>query len=167
MTSFRLRPRFKFKTKHSCDQIKTRIEAKLEEGNKDCFAEYSNHHIFLKISPKDQHYWSPQLDLTCEPLEDEEGIIIKGLYGPHPHVWTFFMFSYLGLATIAIFVGLIGLARLSLGLSSLVLWVVPGLGLIGLILYISSQLGQKVGVEQTFVLHHFLEEVLEERIHVH
>jgi len=167
MTSFRLRPRFKFHTKHTCDEIKERIEAKLSQGEQDCFAEYSNHHIFLKINPKEQHYWSPQLDLTCETQEEKEGTMIKGLYGPHPHVWTFFMFSYLGLATLATFIGLIGLARLSLDLNSSILWIVPGLGLLGLILYISSQMGQKVGVEQTFVLHHFLEEVLEERIHVH
>ena len=95
MTSFRIRPRFKIESLYSCDEIKARIENKLATGNHPCYAEVSNHHIFLRVSPEEIHYWSPQLDLSCEAKEEGEGTLIRGLYGPHPHVWTFFMFSYL------------------------------------------------------------------------
>ena len=127
MTSFRIRPRFRFESKHSCDEIRERIEAKLSAEKHPLYAQVSNHHIFLKISQEELHYWSPQLDLSCEQQE-EGGTLIRGLYGPSPHVWTFFMFSYLAIGTIATFIALIGLSRLSLGLNAWILWILPGLG---------------------------------------
>jgi hypothetical protein len=152
-------------SQYSCDEVRTRIEDKLANGKYDFYATVSDQHIFLKINKKEEHYWSPQLDLSCEAVE--EGTLIRGLYGPNPHVWTFFMFSYLGIATIATFVAIIGFARLSLDLSAWILWILPGLGFLAFALYISSQMGQKIGAEQTFMLHHFLEEVLDDRVHVH
>jgi hypothetical protein len=166
MTSFRIRPRFKFETNYSCDEIMERIEQKLAGEDYPFYATISKHHIFLKIAREELHYWSPQLDLSCEEKEGG-GTLIRGLYGPSPHVWTFFMFSYLAIGTIATFIALIGLSRLSLDMPAGILWVLPGLGGLALLLYISSQMGQKIGAEQTFMLHHFLEEVLEERVHVH
>lgn len=166
MTSFRIRPRFRFESKHSCTEVRERIEQKLESEVHPIYAVVSNQHIFLKFKQSETHYWSPQLDLSCETREDG-ATVIRGLYGPNPHVWTVFMFSYLAIGVLALFLGMFGLSRLSLGMSAWVLWVLPGLGILALLLYLFSQFGQKIGAEQTFQLHHFLEEVLEERIHVH
>lgn len=165
MTSFRIRPRFQFRTKLSPDEIRKRISSNLERGDKKCYAVHVNHHIFLRINKDDLHYWSPQLDLTCDM--DEEGTLVRGLYGPSPHVWTFFMFGYLALAVSALFIGMYGMSLHVLDQPSGILWGLPVLGLLAAGLYIASQMGQKIGAEQTFDLHHFLEDALGEDIHVH
>jgi hypothetical protein len=42
----------------------------------------------------------------------------------------------------------------------------PFLGLAAVVLYIIAQFGQKLGVEQTFTLHHFFERSIGSRIHI-
>jgi hypothetical protein len=38
--------------------------------------------------------------------------------------------------------------------------------IIAVILYVFSQVGQKLGAEQTFTLHHFFEEVVHQKVHI-
>ncbi|WP_299314733.1 GTP-binding protein [uncultured Aquimarina sp.] len=51
-----------------------------------------DHHVFIKIPKKDQHFWSPQLHLEIYDVDDQPKL--KGLFGPSPTVWTFFMFAH-------------------------------------------------------------------------
>ena len=46
-------------------------------------------------------------------------------------------------------------------------WLVPYLPWISLGIYITAQVGQKLGAQQTFQLHQFLETTLEEKISIH
>lgn len=52
-----------------------------------------DYHIFISVPKKDEHFWSPQLHL--EFFKKNENITeIRGLFGPKPQVWTFFMFIH-------------------------------------------------------------------------
>jgi hypothetical protein len=164
MTSFRVRPKFKILSKKSIENIIEKLEKDLETTKNPVEGKVFKSHGLFRIKPEDQHYWSPQLNVSFE--ETSDGVLIRGMYGPHPTVWAIFLFGYAILGLALFFVALIGLVRLNLNLSSTILWGVPPiLGLL-ILLYFLAQTGQKIGVEQTFTLHNFFEDALEEKIHI-
>lgn len=164
MTSFRIRPRFKVFSNKTPIEIERALQQRLTTHRADCTGKIITNHITLCIPIENQHYWSPQLSLSLE--EKENGTIIHGLYGPSPNVWTLFMFGYATSGILVLFVVITGTSKLSLGMSAYELWAVPVFVGIMIFLYISSQIGQKLGAEQTFTIHHFLEEAIEQRIHI-
>ncbi len=165
MTSFRIRPRFRATSPVDRQTIIARLQKALEEQPPKCHGIAIDGHIILRVLPEEAHYWSPQLSILLDQEEDET--LIRGRYGPKPNVWTLFTMSYLAISILATFLSIIGFSRLSLGLSANVLWALPVLAAAAVGLYISSQLGQKLGAEQTFTLHHFFEEVLGQKIPLH
>ena len=164
MTSLRIRPRFNQIIKEPQEKIEARLKSKLKDPELDCVGRVIPGFIVIKIPHSDRHYWSPQLSLSLE--EHEEGTLIRGLYGPNPTVWAMFTFGYSALGLIALFISIIGFSKISLGLEAPVLWALPILGGLAVILYFVAQTGQKIGVEQTFTIHHFYEESIGEKVHI-
>lgn len=145
-------------------EIQQRIETRLQSHPEDCTGMLIPNYFTLKIPPEQRHFWSPQLSLH---LEEEEGqTVIRGLYGPHPNIWALFTFGYATVGILTLFIGMIGLSKWSLGKSAMELWTLPIFIIVAIALYLSSQVGQKLGVEETFTIHHFLEEILEQKIHI-
>ena len=164
MTSIRIRPRFRLYSDKAIADIQQKIHDGLKDGDHPCTGVIVPGFITLKIIQKERHFWSPQLTLN---LEEEEGkTLIRGLYGPNPTVWAIFTLGYGACGILSLFAAVLGLSQLTLGTSAWGLWVLPGLAGLALILYFASQAGQKLGVEQTFAIHHFLEGVLGERIKI-
>lgn len=165
MTSFHIRPRFKLHSDKSVSEIEEKLMLALKNIEATCVGRVLRGHATLLIPGEERHYWSPQLSLSLE--EEEEGTLIRGLYGPNPSVWAMFAFGYSALGFMSLFVMIIGFSRMNLGLPAPVLWFLPffiaGFG----VLYLIAQMGQKLGSEQTFTLHHFFEDALKERAHVH
>ena len=167
MTSFRIRPKFEVTTDLSKDDLITKVKEKIIHPSRasECDVVILNERIKLKIKKEDQHYWSPVL--TVYLYEQEEGgTLLRGRYGPHQNVWTLFTLLYLALSILILFVAIYGFSRMSLGMSYQVLWVLPGLFGFAIFLYLLSQVGQKLGAEETFTLHHFFEELLDRKIHI-
>ncbi len=165
MTSIRSRPRFKKTIPSNPEAIKEYVTSKLKDNHQGIKGAVFSEHFHLEIVKKEQHFWSPHLNVTLE--ESEGKTILRGRYGPKPTIWAIFTFGYSSLGITFLFAAMAGLVKLSLGQESRILWVLPVLLVLILALYIASQTGQKLGVEQTFRLHHFLEETLEERIEMH
>lgn len=151
MTSVRIRPRFR----HQLNQPESTVKEKLLEGLKDerdIHLVRAKQYIIIEYNDNVRHYWSPQLQLSFE--ENEEGTLIRGLYGPHPNVWSIFFYGYASMAVIGTFLAIIGISQYMVNETS---WAFLGVGLCGIIaaiLYVVAQFGQKVGAEQTFELHH-------------
>lgn len=163
MSSFRIRPRFK----HSIQGTQNELEEKVLSSFKTDKLFILDHlpgHIYIKIHPTEQHLWSPQLHLSFEQEEDK--VNVRGLYGPNPTLWALFFFGYVAIGIGTLFIGMWGLVRWSLGINSMILWIVPVLWLIGLILYFASQGGQKMGAQQMFDIHHMYEKAIEQKITV-
>ena len=167
MTSFRIRPRFQLESSKSLAEIQAQVKAKLKTEGAACVGSVIPGHIVIRIPPTDQHYWSPQLSLSLEESATGTGTLIRGLYGPSPNVWTLFTFSYATISLLILFIGIIGFSQKNLGHPAPILWALPALLAIGIFLYVLSQMGQKVGAEQTFTLHHFFEEAIGEKVHIH
>lgn len=163
MTSYRVRPRFKQLTQQTIQEVNQELETEL--GNTtNCAGQVMEHIIILKIPEKERHFWSPELSINLE--ETEEGTIIRGLYGPNPTVWTMFMFAYIGIGIMAMFALMVAITNIMLEKGYLFVFIFSGLCIAGLGLYLIAQFGQKMGVEQTFTLHHFFEETIHDKIHI-
>lgn len=163
MSSFRIRPRFKHQVKGELSQVVEKIKGALESEQDFTMINMSNH-LYIKIHGEKQHFWSPQLDLSFE--QEEENVIIRGLYGPKPTIWAVFFFGYVVLGILTVFIGMWGLTRWSLGMPSTVLWAIPIFALIAAGLYFMGQTGQKLGAQQMFDIHHFYEDTMGDKIEI-
>jgi hypothetical protein len=164
MTSFRLRPRFQHHAPYTPEEIKAMVSQKLAAASCGCIGSVNDGYITLRVPLGERHYWSPQLNLSLEA--EEGGTRIRGLYGPNPTVWAMFFFAYAAIGTLSLFIAIIGFSQKALGMEAPVLWALPVLGSLALVLYITAQMGQKAGVAQTFALHHFYEDVIQNKVHI-
>ena len=166
MTSIRIRPRFKLSSSYSPTELVLKIKQTLQDSATNCYAEsLLNNYIVLKLKKEEQHFWSPQLTLSIDKLEN--GCFIRGLYTPKPTIWSMFVFLYTGIAVCILFAGLYGLSRLSLNLDAPILWSVPMLLGIAILLYMIAQIGQKLGTQQMFDLHHFIEKAIDKKVRIY
>lgn len=69
--------------------------------NSDYLIKIADRHVWLHIIGEQKDYYSPHLHLEFEsPSENETHI--RGLYGPDPVLWTFFMFLHFVIAGVFI-----------------------------------------------------------------
>ena len=166
MSSLRIRPGFKISSSLTPEEVIDKIETCLRKEETNYYGESMlANFIVLRIKPSERKIWSPQLSLSID--KQENGCIIRGLYGPRPTLWTMFMFFYIGIGVAMLFILLYGLARINLNLDAPVLWVLPGLLGFALLLYILAQAGQKFSAQQMFELHQFFEKALDRKIKIY
>ncbi len=143
------------------EQLEIRLCSALEQSGQFTFS-YLPGHLYIRIHPDTRHIWSPQLHLSFE--QEENNVIVRGLYGPNPTVWGFFFLGYAAISILSLFLGMWGASLFSLGKDPSVLWGLPVLGLVALALYVISQAGQKLGAQQMFDIHHFYEQITHDKI---
>lgn len=167
MSSFRIRPRFQREMSESPEGIRELFRQALEREDAPCTGRFSYDNIILYIPEEEQHYWSPQLSMYLEENEFEGGTTVYGTYGPRPSVWAAFFYGYAVVVLLALGVAIWGCSLWMLEKEVTILWGLPVVGGIGLLLYLVAQGGQKIGAEQTFTLHHFFEDTVGKRTHIH
>lgn len=117
-------------------------------------------HIFIAVSKKDEHFWSPQLHL--EIIENTEiTATLKGLFGPKPQVWTLFMFVHFVIGVSFLGFGIMLYTRMSLNESMffpIVMMVV--LPFIWIVLYFLGKIGKDTGKNQMKELHDFMLKII-------
>lgn len=121
------------------------------------------HHIYLRIPPKAQYYWSPELHLTLEA--NDGGTLVRGIVGPKPKIWTMYMFFYSGVIVLFMFGSAMGISQWMLGLDAPWLWSMPASGLLGLLIFAAAKIGQKMASAQTLRLKNFMKQVLQTNGH--
>jgi len=156
--NLRLRPRFREKVNFPPAIVKKNILATLKEKSDKWSGKIVDNHIILKIPDDQQHYWSPQLTLELEEIEN--GTLIRGLFGPKPGVWTMFVFFYSSIGFLTLMGLLFGLSQLMLKMDAYGLWSVPVGMLILLCLFLMSKIGQGLSQEQMYQLNSLLRESL-------
>ena len=161
MSSFRIRPRFKHLIQGNKDELEGQICEALDKEGQFIY-HHLDDHIYIKIHPDKQHIWSPQLHVSFE--QEDEAIIVRGLYGPNPTVWAFFFFGYAVIGLVILFVGMWGFSLWSLDQDASILWVLPVMVGVGIIMYLISQAGQKLGAQQMFDIHHFYESITKDKV---
>ncbi|MEB8330773.1 GTP-binding protein [Flavobacteriaceae bacterium KMM 6897] len=152
-----LRPRFQLHLNTSKEIVLT----KFEKNKKPTFlVKQIDDHIFIKFEQGLRTFWTPELHLELHE-EDNSSCKIKGLFGPSPSLWTFFMFLHFGVATLFIVIGIWAYSNWALhkpfGLQMgilVILVVVWGL------LYAFGRTGRKKGEPQMKELYTFMSEVI-------
>lgn len=87
-----LRPRFKKEIARSHKDILSDFE-NVKTTQSEFIITTVDDHVFIKFLKDKQHFWSPQLHLEINKV-DENSSTLHGLFGPDPKVWTLFMFLH-------------------------------------------------------------------------
>ena len=159
MSSFRLRPRFSHVIDADIETARHTIVSSAQQHADRCSVKSFPGYVSLHILEKDTHYWSPRLSLSLEP-ELEGKTRIDGTYGPHTDVWSAFLYGYMLVGLIGIFSGLLGACQLWLNMPAWGLWIATAMLIIAIGMYLLAQFGQKIGAQQTFLLHQIYEQAV-------
>ena len=156
MSSFRLRPRFSHTLDMDVEAARELIVNHAREQADRSEVKSFPGYVSLHVVEKDSHYWSPRLSLSLEP--GSAGTTrVEGTYGPGTNVWAAFLYGYLLVGSIGLFSGLLGACQFWLGMQAWGLWIATLMLLIAAGMYLSAQFGQKIGAQQTFLLHQIYE----------
>lgn len=88
-----LRLRFNQDIQENSASLLSKFEKYSNIKSENFIIKTSDNHIWLDIVPSKRKYWTPHLHLELEPKNDSE-THIRGLFGPDPTLWTFFMFLH-------------------------------------------------------------------------
>jgi len=154
-----LRPRFKFELKRN-NQEALKLFEDVKNTSSDFIVSRVDDHVFIRIPKIKQHFWSPQLHLEINEI-DENTSTLNGLFGPNPTVWTMFMFFHFLVAVLFIGFGAWAYSNWSLENSyGLQIGVMVLMVVIWFVLYFAGQMGKKTGMDEMHLLHHFMRDTL-------
>lgn len=165
MFSLRVRPRIKFYSERSIVHVIECFHDTVESKEFQLDGTFLKDSIVVKIPEEIVHYWSPelQLEISENPFKDDEHAehpektVIRGFVGPKSTVWTLFMFFYIAFGALLLGGLIYGSSQQMLDMELTGYWfaLLGGLGLIFTL--IASQIGQKMGEEQTNILLNLIE----------
>ncbi len=113
-------------------------------------------HAELFVPETERRIWSPWLSVTAED-GDGGGSVVRGRFGPHPAVWTLYMFFAFALG-FALLVGATwGYAQWAMEITPWAWYSIPVILVLGALLYGVSLVGQRLGAAQMGSLRRTLE----------
>jgi hypothetical protein len=166
MSSFRLRPRFTHALPVSVDAAREQIVAKLKQDGARCEVKNFPGFICLRVPEEDRHYWSPRLNLSLDATPDGH-TKIEGTYGPNANMWSSFLYGYMIVGSVGLFSGMLGACQRCLGMTAWGLWIFGAMLAIAIGMYLLAQFGQKIGAQQTFLLHQIYESAVDQKVEIH
>lgn len=159
-----LRPRFKMNFEESHQNL---IE-KFKDISKNKTSKFgiliSDGHVIIDIPAEENHFWSPQLNIEIEKIEENKSLV-KGLFGPKPQVWTLFIFIHFAMAIA--FIGFSIIAYVKYTLKSdykIALAVTAVLPILWITMYFLGRLGRKRGHKQMDDLYGFMMMTLDYKV---
>jgi len=166
MSSFHVRPRFEQIVALAPETLREKIARHATKTASRCDVKSFPGYLSLRILEEDEHFWSPQLNLSLDPVEEGK-TQVTGIYGPNTNVWSLFLYGYLTTGCLALVGTVLGVSQWALGHPpwAFVLLVFALAGVAGL--YLFAQTGQKVGAQQTFHLHQVYEDAVGEPVTIH
>ena len=145
MMAHRVRPRFEVEFASNPDEVMEEVRSRLPECP-HCSGMSLGRHAELFVPDSERRVWSPWLSVTAH--EHDSGTVIKGRFAPHPSIWTLYLFCSFALG-FALLVGTTwGYAQWATEQTPWAWLTVPAVIISGIALYLSSQLGQRLGTDQ-------------------
>ena len=155
-----LRPRFKIEIARYNEAVLSDFET-AKTTQSEFIVTRVDDHVFIKFPKEKQDFWSPQLHLEINKV-DENSSIIYGLFGPNPTVWTLFMFLHFLVAGLFIAFAIWAYTNWSLKQSYAVQASVTFLMiLIWVALYFAGSIGKASGTTDMRLLNNFMYNVLD------
>lgn len=143
-----VRPRFHHDVTDPVEAAIARIVQETAATDGRCVCRVLGHHADITLARESRQWFTPCVQLEFRPYETG-GTRVEGLVGPHPNLWTFYAFVNFNLIVLATFGSILGLVQRSLDESAWALWAVP-IGVTMLAgMYLVSQFGRRLAVEQT------------------
>ncbi|MFV0565628.1 MAG: GTP-binding protein [Flavobacteriaceae bacterium] len=154
-----LRPRFTFEVRHNHEDV-LQLFQKAKTKQSDFIISQVGDHVFIKFPKHKQHFWSPQLHLEINAI-NENTSEIHGLFGPNPTVWTFFMFLHFIVAGLFIGFGIWAYSNWRLNTSyTMQLWVVAFMLVLWFVLYFAGSIGKVSSKDDMLALKAFMDSIL-------
>lgn len=154
-----LRPRFKEAIQQSQKKVLDTISVK-KSLQSDFVISTIDAHIFIRIPKAKKHFWSPQLHLEVDAVDDENSIL-HGLFGPSPAVWTMFMFLHFVIACLFIGFGVWAYTNWRLDASYYLQIIVMILMVIlWIVLYVAGRMGKDAGKSEMLAMQKFVFDAL-------
>ena len=148
-----LRPRFQLDLPYPKDRV---LAAFKNPPDTSILVKRIDDHVFIKFGKEEIDFWSPQLHLEINTL-DEESSKLYGLFGPNPTLWTFFMFLHFLVATLFVILGIWAYSNYALDRPYMLQVALMFLLIITWIaFYIFGRLGRKKSSPQMQLLHQFM-----------
>lgn len=161
MAQPRMRPRFAIELVCTIEDVMSELRGQLPDNVRGLEGVFSKRHGVLRFPEERRHFWSPQLSLTVESIdEDEHRTRVRGVFSPHPQVWTAFVFVYLTLFVLGFFGLMYGFAQLGLGHRPDALLVPAVTSVLGAGVYAASFVGQGLGAEEMYHLRASLDDCM-------
>jgi len=152
-----LRPRFQLQIPKNKENVLSKFEGLKEDP---FLVKRLDDHVFIKFNQKEHHFWSPQLHLEIDEVDDIS-CKLYGVFGPNPTLWTFFMFVHFIVATLFIIIGIWAYSSASLDKNyHIQVGLMVLLVLIWFVLYFAGRSGKKKGEPQMQQLLDFMQNVL-------
>lgn len=154
-----LRPRFKITLQYNNETVLKAFDIS-KVSQKEFIVNRIDDHVFIKFPKQKQHFWSPQLHLEINEV-DEKSSLLHGLFGPNPTVWTFFMFLHFMVAGLFIAFSIWAYTNWALKSSyalqvSLMLFMV----IVWFALYFAGSIGKASSKNEMLELQEFMNKVL-------
>lgn len=92
LNPLRQRPRFKIYTDLGLEECAERLKNQLTIQTKTFQGNINREIANIWVKTEHNEFWKPYLSLRTE--YEEHKTVIRGIFGPSPAVWTFFMFLY-------------------------------------------------------------------------
>ena len=86
------RPRWMLEVSEPPAELVDRIRARLDEPGCPYSGSVGRSHVLLSLGDEERHFWSPTLDIEFDVTESATRL--RGKFGPHPEVWTMFVFLW-------------------------------------------------------------------------
>ncbi|MBQ0148803.1 MAG: hypothetical protein KBS93_10290 [Flavobacteriaceae bacterium] len=158
--SLRSRPRFKVYTKASKEELITLIQKHLQISSHTIGGYANKEFAMVRLRKEKDKYWAPQLQIRWEEDEDNpENIVVRGIIGPKPNIWTMFMFFYGLSGALIITLGSYAVSEYYVTGSSYWIWCIPFAILLALTTYISAKIGQNIAKEHLSILNNFVNDI--------
>jgi hypothetical protein len=158
MTIRKIRPDFELPCSDDTQVVMSRLRSRLAECPL-CTGVSVGRHVELFVPENERRIWSPWLSVSVE--DSQHGSMLRGRFGPHPHIWTWYLFCAFGLG-FSVLVGLtLGYAQWAIESTPWALLLVPASLLAAAALYSLSLLGQRLSAEHIDRLRHALEVLIE------
>ncbi len=150
----RIRPNFALPAADDKQVVMDRLRGRLADCPL-CTGVSVGRHVEMFIPEDERRIWSPWLSVSAE--DSNEGSTLRGRFGPHPHVWTWYLFCAFGLAFGCLVGVSFGYAQWALERTPWALLSLPFCLLAGAGLYGVSLLGQRLGADHIVRLRHALD----------
>jgi hypothetical protein len=157
MSTPSVRPRFEIEAEPDADDLMERVRERLPQCP-HCTGVSVGRHAEIFVPDAERRVWSPWLSITAD--DRKNGSLLRCRFAPHPNVWTLYLFLAFALG-FALLVGTTwGYAQWATDHTPWALVSVPVIVVLGGLLYLASQVGQKLGSEQMDHLRSALDELI-------